>query len=182
MLTIREMEAGLDLIRRSPQGTGRVEMIVRRPQIGAREVITEATLDTHVGLVGDNWLARGYRRTADGSAHPDMQLTLMNARAIALVAQTKDRWALAGDQLFVDFDLSDAHIPPGTQLRIGTALVEVTAEPHTGCRQFAARFGKDAVKFVNSPIGKHLHLRGINAKIIRSGRFCLGDTISKTDS
>jgi MOSC domain-containing protein YiiM len=157
-------------------------MIVRRPQIGTREVVTEAELDTHVGLVGDNWRTRGYRRTADGSAHPDMQLTLMNARAIALVAQTKERWALAGDQLFVDFDLSDAHIPPGTQLLIGTALVEVTAEPHTGCRQFAARFGVDAVKFVNSPIGKQLHLRGINAKIIRSGRVCLGDTISKAVS
>jgi hypothetical protein len=180
LLTQQEMEIRLDDIRQSPRDVGKIEMIVRRPEPGERDVVSSGFLDAEFGLVGDNWLARGSRHTSDGSADPTAQLTLMNARAIAAITPARDRWALAGDQLFVDFDLSETHIPPGTRLQIGEALVEVSATPHTGCKQFAARFGKEAVKFVNSPVGKHLHLRGINAKIIRSGEVRVGDTVTKS--
>jgi hypothetical protein len=178
-LTMDELEAGLAYIRQSPQDGGVLEMIVRRPFTDEREQIIEGVLDTAVGLIGDNWQARGSKKTPDGSAHPDMQLTLMNSRAADLMAQSRDRWPLAGDQLYVDFDLSETNIPPGTRLEIGEAVVEVTAVPHTGCQKFVARFGPDAVKFVNSPQGKLHHLRGINAKIIQSGTIRLGDPITK---
>ena len=108
-----------------------------------------------------------------------MQLNVMNARVIALLAQGKDRWALAGDQLFVDFDLSEANVPPGTRLAIGSTMIEVTAPPHLGCKKFSARFGPDAMKFVNSPEGKALHLRGINAKVIQPGVIRAGDVVKK---
>ncbi len=178
-LTMDELEAGLDHIRQSPHDGGVLEMIVRRPSTDEREQILEGMLDTAVGLIGDNWQARGSKKTPDGSAHPEMQLTLMNSRAADLMAQSRDRWPLAGDQLYVDFDLSETNIPPGTRLEIGEAVVEVTAVPHTGCQKFVARFGPDAVKFVNSPQGKLHHLRGINAKIIQSGAIRLGDPITK---
>lgn len=178
-LTMTELEAGLDRIRQSPSNDGVLEMIVRRPQSEAREVVEAAHLDLVEGLVGDNWRARGSSHTPDKSAHPEMQLNVMNARAAALVAQRKDRWALAGDQLYVDLDLSEPNLPPGTRLAIGSAVIEVTAQPHTGCRKFVSRFGLDAMKFVNSPIGKHLHLRGINAKIVHPGVIRVGDRITK---
>ena len=178
-LTMEELEAGLDEIRQSPKDEGVLELIVRRPLVDEREVLEEGELNLVEGLVGDGWRKRGSSRTPDGSSHPDMQLNIMNARAVALVAQHKDRWPLAGDQLFVDMDLSADNLPAGTRLAIGSAVIEVTAQPHTGCKKFVARFGLDAMKFVNSDEGKHLHLRGINARVVQPGVVRTGDTVKK---
>ena len=178
-LTMEELEAGLDTIAQSPRDNGVLELIVRRPENGIREVLDVAELDPAVGLVGDNWSRRGSRRTADGSPHPEMQLNVMNARVVALVAQVKERWALAGDQLFVDLDLGAENLPPGTRLALGSAIVEVTAEPHVGCAKFIDRFGVDAMKFVNSPERRALRLRGLNAKVVRAGTIRVGDVAAK---
>ena len=178
-LSTSELEAGLDEIRRAPKDNGVLKMIVRRPQVGEREILPEGELDLSEGLVGDNWRKRGSKTTADGSAHPEMQLNLMNVRATALVAQSRERWHLAGDQLFVDLDLSEENLPPGSQLAIGTAIIEVTPVPHNGCAKFVERFGADAMKFVNSPVGKELHLRGINAKVVKPGVVQVNDSIRK---
>lgn len=174
------MEAELETIRQSPKDIGVLKLISCRPNTDKREVLEEAQLDPAHGLVGDNWKARGSRNTPDGSANPEMQLNVMNARVIELLAQTKERWALAGDQLYVDFDLSEANIPVGTRLAIGAAVIEITAPPHLGCKKFSARFGPDAVKFVNSPEGKELHLRGVNAKVVRAGKVRTGDIVKRT--
>jgi hypothetical protein len=174
-----ELQAGLDGIRQSPKDSGTLELIVRRPQSGSREVVQEGQLDLIEGLVGDNWRTRGCALTADGSAHPDMQLNIMNSRVIALVANHFDRWPLAGDQLFVDLDLSAENLPPQTLLRLGSAVIEVTKQPHTGCAKFVERFGLDAVKFVNSDEGKRLHLRGINARVVVPGLIRVGNVVSK---
>ena len=173
------MEAGLGNIRQSPRVAGVLRLIVCRPETETREVLPEARLDLAAGLVGDNWKSRGSRSTPDGSANPEMQLNIMNARVIELLAQSKDRWALAGDQLFVDFDLSESNVPPGTRLAIGSAVIEVTPPPHTGCKKFSAHFGVDAMKFVNSPEGRQLHLRGINARIVQAGLVRVGDEVNK---
>ena len=178
-LTIDQLHAGLDVIRNSPGDRGELRMIVRRPKIGAREVLTVGELDPVDGLVGDTWRARSSSRTADGSAHPDMQLNIMNARVVALLAQQEDRWPLAGDQLFIDLDLSDANLPPWTKLAIGSAIIEVTDQPHTGCGKFIERFGADAAKFVNSTTGRELHLRGINARVVQAGTIRVGDRVQK---
>jgi hypothetical protein len=178
-LTMAELEVGLAHVRQSPQDEGVLQMIVRRPSTDEREVLQSGELDLAIGLVGDNWQARGSKTTADGSAHPEMQLNMMNARILDLVAQDKSRWQLAGDQLIVDMDLSVENLPPGTQLAIGTAIVEVTAVPHTGCKKFVVRFGLDAVKFVNSPLGKQLRLRGLNTKVIQPGIILQGDIVQK---
>jgi hypothetical protein len=178
-LTMVELEAGLETIRQSPKDAGVLEMIVRRPQTDEREVLTEGLLDAAKGLVGDGWKARGSSRTPDGSAHPEMQLNVMNSRAIALIAHSKERWRLAGDQLFIDLDLKVENVPPGTQLALGEAVIEVTSPPHTGCKKFMARFGPDAMAFVNSPVGRELQLRGINAKVVRAGVIRVGDVVKK---
>lgn len=178
-LTMPELEAGLDEIRLSPKDEGTLEMIVRRPGVDEREVLEEAELHLLDGLVGDNWKVRGSSRTSDGSAHPEMQLNIMNARVIALVAQHKERWPLAGDQLFIDLDLSEENLPAGTRLAIGPAVIEVTAQPHTGCKKFVSRFGPDAMMFVNSAVGKQLHLRGINARVVRPGMIRVGGVVKK---
>lgn len=174
-----ELEAGLDEIRRAPAEQGRLELIVRRPAEGAREVLEQGALDLREGLVGDDWGRRGSRHMPDGSAHPEMQLTVMNARAAALVAQQRERWPLAGDQLYVDLDLSEANLPAGTRLALGDACIEVTAEPHAGCRKFVERFGLAAMKFVNSEVGRSLHLRGVNARVVEPGTIRVGDAVTR---
>lgn len=178
-LTTDELEAGLDHIRRSPANAGRLELIVRRPQVEEREALLEGELDLAEGLVGDNWKTRGSSMTPDGSAHPDMQLNIMNTRVIALLAQDTGRWQLAGDQLFLDLDLSADNLPPGTQLALGSAIIEITDQPHRGCAKFAARFGPDALKFVNSAVGRQLQLRGVNARVVQPGAIRVGDVASK---
>ena len=138
-LATEQLEKGLDFVLQSPKDDGLIELIVRRPKVGEREVLEIGELDLEVGLVGDCWKTRGSSRTTDGFGHPEMQLTLMNTRIIDLIAQDKERWKLAGDQFFVDFDLSEENIPPGTRLSIGTAIIERTEIPHLGCKKFIDR-------------------------------------------
>lgn len=177
--TTEVLEEGLAAVEAAPADAGELAMIVRRPAAEEREVLDEARLDAEEGLVGDDWVARGSRHTDDGRSEVDRQLTLMNARAAALVAGPRERWPLAGDQLYVDFDLSEGNAPAGTRLSIGPAVVEITPPPHNGCAKFARRFGRDAVRFVNSPAGKALHLRGVNARVVVPGTVRSGDAVVK---
>ena len=176
---VPDSEAWLAEVTRSPADHGRLEMIVRRPATEAREVLASAELDVTVGLVGDNWLARGSRSRPDGSAEPDAQLNIMNIRCARLVAGGDERVPLAGDQLFVDLDLSPENLPTGTRLQIGGAVIEVTAQPHTGCAKFTRRFGLAAHRWINGNIGKQHRLRGICAKVVVPGTITAGDTITK---
>lgn len=162
-LTTRQLEEGLAHLTQAPADEGRLEMMVRRPAVGEREVLEQAELDTADGLVGDTWRQRRSSRTADGSAHPDMQINIMSAR----------------DQLFLDMDLSAANLPPGTRLALGSAVLEVTPQPHTGCGKFVERFGLEAMTFVNSPAGRALNLRGINARVVTAGTIRVGDRARK---
>jgi len=179
-LTTAEIEAGMPHVLSSPLNNGTLEMIVARPAIGKRKVLEAGELSVAEGLTGDNWAARGSRRTVDGSAHPEMQINIMNYRFAELIAGHRDRVPLAGDQLFVDLDLSEANIPPGTGLEIGTALLEITTIPHLGCKKFVERFGLAAMKYANSEYGRKNNLRGVNARVIRSGNFRTGDAVSIT--
>jgi MOSC domain-containing protein YiiM len=178
-LTRAELDAGLDHVLASPTDRGAVELVVARPGVGDREVLEQGELDPTVGLVGDTWIDRRSRHTPDGSPNPVMQVTLMNARAAALVAQDIGRWPLAGDQLYVDLELGYENVPAGTRLQVGTAVVEISDEPHTGCAKFAERFGMDAVRFVNSPVGRAHNLRGVNARVIVGGVVRPGDPVHK---
>jgi hypothetical protein len=180
-LSKAELEAGMDHIRQSPKEHGTLRLIVCRPKDDEREVVAHGELSLSEGLIGDNWKIRGSKQMADRSANPDAQITVMNARTIELIAQEEARWSLAGDQLYVDMDLSDDNLPPGTRLAIGSAIIEVSAQPHTGCRKFSDRFGVEAMKFVNSPEGKRLRLRGMNTRLVRPGVVRVGDVVSKVD-
>jgi MOSC domain-containing protein YiiM len=172
-VTSRELGEGLDEVRAAPSDEGVLELIARRPAVGEREELDEAELDVERGLVGDSWGRRGKH------PNPRAQLTLMSARAAALIAGDRDRWALAGDQLYVDFDLSAENLPPGTRLSIGSAVVEVSELPHLGCGKFTERYGEEAREFVNSPAGVALNLRGVNTQIVRSGTVRRGDAVRK---
>ncbi|MFN2607256.1 MAG: MOSC domain-containing protein [Acidimicrobiales bacterium] len=176
--TRAELEAGLDQVLRSPADEGPVELVVARPARGERRVLDRAVIDPQLGLVGDMWPVRPTSSTPDRSPHPGKQLTLMNARVAALVAGP-GRWQLAGDQVYVDLDLGRTNLPPGTRLAVGSAVVEVSGEPHTGCAKFAARFGMEAARFVGSPAGRRMGLRGLNTRVVRAGTVGPGDLVRK---
>jgi MOSC domain-containing protein YiiM len=176
---LASLEERLNHIRAAPGDLGTLELIVGRPAVDEREIVTEARLDVHDGLVGDTWRQRGSSRTPDGGPNPDAQLTLMNARLAEAIAGERERWALAGDQLYVDLDISRANLPPGSRVQIGEAVIEFREPPHTGCNKFGARYGVDALKFINSPLGRELRLRGANCRIVVSGTIRTGDTIKK---
>ena len=169
-------------VQEAPPRVGTVRLIVRRPAVDAREVVTEAELDTEEGLVGDTWRARGSSSTPDGSAHPEAQLTVMSARVAEILAGDVERWPLAGDQLYVDFDISEENLPSGTRIQVGEAEIEVSAKPHTGCAKFSARFGTDALQLVGSPTGRSLRLRGMNARVTNSGVVRVGDLVRRLDA
>ena len=176
---IEELNAGLDYIRRSPAETGTLLKVVQRPAVDRRKVVAEGRLDVDGGLIGDSWKDRGSISTADGSANPAAQITIINSRALHLMAQSEDRWPLAGDQLVIDIDMSEANLPPGTRLAIGSAVLEISAEPHTGCVKFARRFGNAALRFVSTPTGRGLRLRGANTRVVQSGTIRAGDVVAK---
>ena len=177
--TSDELESALEHIMASPADGGKLEMIAARPNVDQRELLDEGTLDADLGLVGDNWKARGSTSTEDGSAHPDAQLTIINSRLVDSVARSKSRWQLSGDQLVIDIDLSHDNLPPGSRLIIGEAVVEITAAPHTGCSKFMSRFGSHALRFVSGERAMRLRLRGANAKIVQSGTIRVGDIATK---
>ncbi len=178
-LTMPELEAALDHLREAPKDEGVLHLIVCRPDVEQRTVLNEAELDPLKGLIGDNWIVRGSSKTPDGSAHPEMQINIMNSRVTALVAQDKERWPLAGDQLYIDMDLSKDNLPAGARIQVGSAVLEVSPLPHTGCHKFVSRFGMEAMKFVNSTVGKELCLRGINAKVVQGGVVKVGQVAKK---
>lgn len=172
VLGLDELQERLAHILGSPRDEGRLEMVVRRPAEDEREVVAEALIEPGHGVVGDSWSSRQ-------RPNPEAEVTLMNARCIALLAGDVDRWQLAGDQLFVDMDLSETNLPPGSRLRIGSALLEASAKPHTGCSKFSARFGLEALRFVNSAEGRAARLRGLNARVVEGGSVSVGDRVAK---
>ncbi len=174
------LEAGLDHIRAAPRDGGRVVLVVRRPAVGVRELPERAMLDAAAGLAGDNWLTRGSTTTPDGSAHPRRQVTVMNARVAELIARGTERMPLAGDQLYVDLDISVDNFPAGSLLTVGDAVLEVSEEPHLGCAKFVERFGAEAMRFVNSRLGRQLRLRGMNTRVVRPGIVRLGDPATRS--
>jgi MOSC domain-containing protein YiiM len=180
-LTTEQLEAALPAMRQAPADGGTVELIVRRPAVDRRQLLDEGVLDVADGLVGDTWRDRPSSRMPDQQPHPDMQITVVNYRALAAICPDPDRRPLAGDQFYVDLDLSIDNLPPGTRLSMGEAVIEVTEQPHTGCAKYAKRFGPDALRFVNSPVGKELRLRGLNAKVVLPGRVRRGDVVKKLD-
>ena len=178
-LTEAELAACLPEVQTAPADAGTVIAIVVRPDRERRELPDAGELTPESGLVGDRWACHNTRRLPDGCPNPDTQITLMNTRFLGPIAGARERWPLSGDNLLVDFDLSEANLPIGQRLKIGEAVLQISAEPHTGCSKFSLRFGVDALKFVNSPEGRRLRLRGANAQIVRAGRVKVGDRIEK---
>ena len=183
--TPEELEDFIPQLLAAPQDVGTLELVVCRPDLGQREVLDEGELDLVVGLVGDSWMQRGSRKTSDGGPHPEMQLNVMSARMVSFLAGDPERRPLAGDQLYLDLDLSQDNLPVGTRLTIGDpavrgAVIEVTAPPHTGCAKFIERFGAEAMRFVNGSVGRPLRLRGLNARVVEPGRVRPGDRVLVT--
>lgn len=170
--SLQELQDGLGHVRQAPQEVGTLDLIVARPAVDERVQLASAELAVDRGLVADRW-SRGSR------TNPKSQLTVMNTRAAQLVAGERSRWELAGDQLYADFDLSPENIPPGTRLAIGSAVIEVSDQPHLGCEKFAARFGQPAREFANSPEGIAVNFRGINTRVVQSGIVRVGDAVQK---
>lgn len=178
--TTAELSDRLTFLRDAPADTGTLSLVVARPGHGDRDLLAEGLLDETDGLVGDNWRSRATSRSVAAGRHLDAQVTVMSARMVALLADDDEGRSMAGDQLYVDLDLSHENLPIGTRVAIGeSAVVEVTAKPHHGCKKFLRRFGDDAVAFVNSTEGRALRLRGLNARVVTGGVVRPGDAVRK---
>jgi hypothetical protein len=177
--SISELELGIEEIKASPKDNGVLKMIVCRPETEIREIINSGEINLEDGLAGDNWKTRGSSHTSDNSADPEAQITLMNSRVIQLLTDDKENWKWAGDQLFVDMDLGIDNLPPHSHIQIGSAILEISAKPHTGCKKFSGRFGIEALEFISTPFGKALRMRGVNAKVIQAGQIKVGDVVKK---
>jgi MOSC domain-containing protein YiiM len=175
--TDRDFEPFLASVEAAPRRAGRLELIVRLPAVDEREILSEAALDAVIGLVGDGWHERGSSRTLDGGPNPESQVTLISTRVLRAIEPDEARWPLAGDQLYVDFDLGEEALPPGTRIAVGSALLEVSEQPHTGCAKFSARFGSDALRWINSPVGRSLRMRGMNTRVVVGGTVRIGDVV-----
>jgi hypothetical protein len=178
-LSTDELRAGLADVVAAPKTEGTLELIVRRPDVDEREVLEVGELSLTEGLVGDSWHARALARSDGEAPDPETQLNGKNVRFTALVAGSDARWELAGDQLYLDFDIGEENLPVGTKVAIGETVIEVSAIPHTGCQKFSARYGLEARRFANSEVGKALRLRGLNAKVVVPGTIRRGDTVRK---
>ncbi len=172
----QSFEARLPDVQAAPADNGRVELIVRRPATEEREILAEAQLDLEGGLVGDRWAVRDRENTP---VYLDAQLTVISTRVLSVIEPDRGRWPLAGDQLYVDLDLSEANLPAGSRLAVGTSVIEISETPHTGCAKFSSRFGSDALRWINSPIGRAHRMRGLNARIVEPGTVRTGDAIRK---
>jgi hypothetical protein len=169
-------DAQLPHVQAAPADEGRVELIVRRPAVDERELLEEAVLDRDVGLVGDRWAARDREKTP---IYLSSQLTVISTRVLRAIEPDPTRWPLAGDQLYVDFDLGEANLPAGSRLAVGTSVLEISETPHTGCAKFSSRFGSEALRWINSPTGRAHRMRGLNARVVEPGTVRLGDAIRK---
>jgi hypothetical protein len=178
-LTIEELESGLAVIRESPKDSGILEKLVIRPLEDRRRTLSDAEVSPEGGVHGDAWANGCWKSLPDGRPDPDVQFTIMNTRAIRLMAQSESRWSLAGDQFFADLDLSRDNLPCGQRLSVGSAELRITDVPHNACAKFTERFGADAVKFANSEAGKKLRLRGVYATVIQAGVVRVGDRLKK---
>jgi MOSC domain-containing protein YiiM len=178
-LTRAELQAGLPHVLDSPKDDGVLEAIVVRPEHGKRQDVQSCDISLEGGVHGDHWAKGCWMSTEDGKPHPDVQICIMNARCIALVAHERERWPLAGDNLLIDLDLRPDNLPPGQRLAIGSAIIEITSVSHNGCENFVERYGRAAVVFVNAPKGKALRLRGIYARVVQDGRISVGDRVVK---
>ena len=178
-LEMAELQDGLSEILASPKDDGRLEGIVVRPARHKRMEPERCEVSLDGGLQGDHWAKGCWKTTEDGKPHPDVQICIMNARCIALIAQDRANWAPAGDNLFIDMDLSPENLPVGQRLALGSAILEITAEPHLGCAKFIERYGKDACVFVNSRAGRANRLRGVYARVAQDGAVTVGDSVTK---
>jgi MOSC domain-containing protein YiiM len=175
----RDLERHTAHVRAAPQDKATISLIVTRPGTDQREVVESARLTPEEGLVGDHWLALGSSKMPGGVANPEAQITLMSTRVLEAIEADRARWPLAGDQLYLDMDLSESNLPAGTRLAVGDAEVVVTELPHTGCVKFAGRFGHDALRWISTHEGRSMRMRGMYVRVVRAGAIHTGDAVRR---
>ncbi len=175
--TLADLEPHLDHLQAAPTDEGQLAMVVCRQGVARRRLLDEGRIDRELGLVGDDWSTRP-TRAPGGLPDRDKQVTVMSARMVALLDGSPQRQALAGDQLYVDLDLSADNLPPGARIAIGEAVLEVTDKAHLGCAKFVRYFGEEAMRFVNGRVGRRLRLRGLNTRVVTPGTVRPGDRVT----
>ncbi len=179
-LSTLELEQGLPEVLAAPRDAGRLAAIFVRPATNERRSLADARLTPEGGIDGDRWVTDSYYRLTGGRSDPRSQVSLMNVRFLRQIALNEDAICLAGDNLIVDLDLSEANLPAGSQLAIGDeVIIEISELSHTGCSKLEGRYGKEARAFMNNARGKSLHLRGRFARILVGGTIRVGDTVRK---
>jgi MOSC domain-containing protein YiiM len=156
---------------RSPRDLGRVQGCVVRTGRGVRETPSALRVVEGAGVVGDLWSTHPH-------SAPGNQVSLINVHVLrSLCDGDESRMPLSGDNLHVDLELSEANLPVGTLLAIGTALLRVSPVPHRPCGSFVKRYGATAAKKVARATRIGRRGRGVLCEVVRGGVIANGDEI-----
>lgn len=181
-LSTDELQQALPGVLDSPKDQGILKKIFVRPGENERHSVEKADVSPEGGIAGDRWVSDHWQHLADGRSDPESQITVMNSRILETIAGSEKAMCLAGDNLIVDLDLSENNFPAGSQVHVGEGVIlEFTAESHTGCNKFSARYGQQALKFVNGPLGKPQNLRGRYFRVVQGGTLQVGDTVARVE-
>lgn len=178
-VTAAALAEALPNVLQAPRDNAPVTMLCLRPAIGERAFPDRISLTRAEGIPGERWLSMPWLRQPDGRPDPAIQVSILPARVLDLVWTDRTGTPHPGDPIVADLDMTEANLPEGTLLRVGTATLRVSGVWNDGCVKWKVRYGADAKAWIVAPGHRELRLRGILCSVEEDGTVAVGDRITR---